>query len=515
MVPACITRTVDFFFLSNGFSHYEGRFSFFLIAIPKLCSEVAAEASSRLRAPEAHTGGGRRGAGGERAAVGPGRARPGSRPSAPPWTTPRLPLREPRPGAKRGLPTAAASSGAYGHAALGPGYPHGTPQPATRSLSRRPRGPILGGPGPTLPGPCGARGDTGPCSAERPRQGRGLRQTVSCTALPTPHLSSSGSSSMAAPALPPLRPGSSGEGQRHTQLAARPRAERNGGAGAEDGEDPGGEEPGRCELSRRHTPPGTCVHRWSRPSPCPPPRRESGSHSRPSDLLPVVCRRGPSEASAPAAGALRTPPGERDMGRSPLARSWLSGGGREQAGSAAVPGRWGWDCRLPSAAESPEVHPPSKATGRCRGGRAQVAGQGRAAPRPAPPPPRPRPHPLPSPPAPRRELLSGEWRGHPGLGLRRGPPRHRSHRLRRASPPGPAPRAAAGVAERGCHLSRAAARGGGWRREHRPGSARRSRAPPSAARSLPPARRSGRAQPASLRGAAAAAEESAARSWRR
>lgn len=39
--------------------------------------------------------------------------------------------------------------------------------------------------------------------------------------------------------------------------------------------------------------------------------------------------------------------------------------------------------------------------------------------------------------------------------------------------PGPAPGAAAGVAERRCHLGRAAARGGGRRREHRPGPARR------------------------------------------
>lgn len=39
--------------------------------------------------------------------------------------------------------------------------------------------------------------------------------------------------------------------------------------------------------------------------------------------------------------------------------------------------------------------------------------------------------------------------------------------------PGPAPGAAAGVAECRCHLGRAAARGGGWRRERWPSPARR------------------------------------------
>lgn len=134
---------------------------------------------------------------------------------------------------------------------------------APRSGRVRRSRPRAAGPSAALPGP---RGAAGPRAAQRPRTGRSLSGPLSPLS-PVPHLSSSGSSSMARPPSPAAAP--------QAQAAAITRRPP-GGAGQWGGRrgrrGPRREEPGRCE-------PGPATPRWAPAAPvvAPPAQRRAGA----------------------------------------------------------------------------------------------------------------------------------------------------------------------------------------------------------------------------------------------
>lgn len=183
---------------------------------------------------------------------------------------------------------------------------------------------------------------------------------------------------------PPALPGSSGAGRRHAPLPARlgagrgrrkgRRGPRRGGAGAVRAEPPA--HPSGHLRPRPVCPEGSAGVTTGPVGSCPPRCMSAGPTAN--------LRTGGGSAAGPARG-------EIGVGRSPLARPWLSGGalgGTQGGGSgAATCSQW----------QSPPELAPGNAAGLWRAGTAVRAGQGRAPRgadlRPAPPPPRPLPHP--------------------------------------------------------------------------------------------------------------------------